>query len=76
MKSRFKPANLVAILIAILLIAIGFALSFINKQMESETRTAPAQREDTPELIADVGPTTGDTFSQIVLIHAEHRING
>ena len=76
MKSRFKPTNFVAILIAILLIATGFALSFINRQMESDTQTTPAQNENTPELIADVGLTADDTFSQIALVHAEHRING
>ena len=76
MKSRFKPSNFVAILIAILLMAIGFTLGFINRQMESETQATPAQNENTPELIADVGLKADDTFSQIALIHAEHRING
>jgi len=76
MNTRFKPTNFVAILIAILLMAIGFSLSFINKQTKSETRAAPAHNEDPPGLIADVDLAADDILSQIALIHAEHRING
>ena len=35
MKSRFKPNNLFAILIALFLIAAGFVLAFIHKRSES-----------------------------------------
>jgi hypothetical protein len=35
MNSRFKANNLVAILIAIILIAAGFALAFMHRQTES-----------------------------------------
>ena len=48
MSPRFKPNNFFAILIAILLVVIGFALAFINKQAESAreqtnaTHVAPA----------------------------------
>lgn len=35
MQSRFKSNNFIALLIAILLIAIGFALGFIHKQSEA-----------------------------------------
>ena len=76
MKSRFKPANFVAILIAILLMAIGFALSFVNKQMESETQTTPTQNENTLELIAKIALKAADTIPQVALIHTERHING
>jgi cell division protein FtsN len=35
MKPHFKSNNFVALLIAVILIAIGFALAFIHKQSES-----------------------------------------
>ena len=35
MKSRFKPNNLFALLIALFLIAAGFVLAFIHRQSES-----------------------------------------
>jgi len=35
MSPRFKPNNFFAILIAIILVVIGFTLAFINKQAES-----------------------------------------
>ncbi len=35
MKSRFKSNNFVALLIAVILIAIGFALAAIHRQSES-----------------------------------------
>jgi len=35
MNSRFKSNNFIGLLIALFLIATGFALSFINKQSES-----------------------------------------
>jgi len=45
MKSRSKSNNLIAILIALILIAIGFSLAFIHRQSESNkknTRTPVA----------------------------------
>jgi len=36
MKSRSKSNNFIAILIAVILIAIGFALAFIHRQSESK----------------------------------------
>jgi len=45
MKSRFKSNNFIALLIALLLIATGFALAFIHRQSktieEAERGTAP-----------------------------------
>lgn len=51
MKPRFKPNNVVGILIAVMLMVAGFVLSFINKQMSAEhtdgqttvVATAPAK---------------------------------
>ena len=40
MKSRSKSNNLVALLIALILIAIGFALAFIHRQSESNEQNA------------------------------------
>jgi hypothetical protein len=40
MKSRSKSNNLIAILIALILIAIGFALAFIHRQSESSEKNA------------------------------------
>jgi cell division protein FtsN len=40
MKSRSKSNNLVALLIAVILIAIGFALAFIHRQSESNEQSA------------------------------------
>jgi len=42
MKSRSKSNNLVALLIAVILIAIGFALAFIHRQSESNEQSAKA----------------------------------
>jgi len=36
MESRFKSNNFIAILIALILIATGFALAFIHRQSKSE----------------------------------------
>jgi len=37
MESRFKSNNFIAILIALLLMASGFALAFLHRQSESKT---------------------------------------
>lgn len=38
MKTRYKTNNLIALLIALLLITIGFALGFIHRQSESKEK--------------------------------------
>ncbi len=38
MKSRFKSNNFIALLIALILITIGFVLGFIHKQSESSEK--------------------------------------
>jgi cell division protein FtsN len=40
MKTRSKSNNLIAILIAVILMAIGFTLAFIHRQSESNERKA------------------------------------
>jgi cell division protein FtsN len=42
MKSRSKSNNLIALLIAVILITIGFALAFIHRQSESSEKNAKA----------------------------------
>jgi hypothetical protein len=37
MESRFKSNNFIAILIALILMATGFALAFLHRQSESKT---------------------------------------
>ena len=61
MSSRFKPNNFFAILIAIILVLIGFTLAFINKQ----TETARAQTNvwhATPAIDAITGEPPDDTY--------------
>lgn len=48
MKSRFKSNNYIAILIALILIVLGFVLGFIHKQSESSEKQKQA---DTPVAI-------------------------
>jgi len=74
MNSRFKSNNLIAGLIALVLIAIGFALSFYSNRSTAveepivvET-TAPAPEEGYIEVI----PATDDSLSRVALIHASH----
>lgn len=38
MKTRYKTNNLIALLIALLLITFGFALGFIHRQSESKEK--------------------------------------
>ena len=42
MKTRSKSNNLIALFIALLLIAIGFALGFIHRQSESKEKANKA----------------------------------
>ena len=43
MKSRSKTNNLVAILIALFLFALGFALLFVHQQKKSDKKSAQSQ---------------------------------
>ena len=42
MKTRSKSNNLIAILIALILMAIGFTLAFIHRQSESDEKKTRA----------------------------------
>ena len=48
MKSRFKSNNYIAILIALILIVLGFVLGFIHRQSESSEKQT---QTDTPVAI-------------------------
>ena len=54
MSPRFKPNNFFAILIAIILVVIGFALAFINMRTESaREQTSATQVAPAVETIKD-----------------------
>lgn len=53
MKSRFKSNNFVALLIAVILIAIGFALAAIHRQSESNEKEVSAPVTATSNTILE-----------------------
>jgi len=60
MKFRSKSNNLIGLLIAVILIAIGFALAFIHQQSESSE-----QNTKTPvAIIMDTFPDRDTTSTQ------------
>lgn len=56
MKSRSKSNNLVALLIAVILIAIGFALAFIHRQSESNEQNTNAPVAEAMGTVAKRDP--------------------
>jgi uncharacterized membrane protein len=64
MNTRFKANNFIAILIAVMLIFIGFALGFIHQQMESDEEQ---NKEGFPVAVLDERPAP-------VLVHAESEL--
>lgn len=76
MNSRFKSNNLFAALIALILIAAGFTLSFINRQ--SSTIDGPKSAESsTPEpesAVFEITPAANETLSHVAMIHADHEV--
>lgn len=58
MKSRLKSNNFIALLIALILIAIGFALGFLHRQSESNEKS---MKKPVTEIINAASET--DTFS-------------
>jgi Bax protein len=76
MNSRFKSNNLFAALIALILIATGFTLSFINRQ--SSTIDGPKSAETpTPEpesALIEITPAKDETLSHVAMIHADHKV--
>jgi uncharacterized FlgJ-related protein len=74
MNSRFKSNNFFAALIAVILIAIGFGLSFINKQSEPIAEQAMDKATAPEAVITEVLSATEKSLSQVALIHEEHDV--
>jgi len=62
MNSRSKSNNLIAILIAIILFAIGFALYFVHQQSQSDEQTGQGESPVSAVAIISRVPVTGETF--------------
>ena len=58
MKSRSRSNNLIGLLIALILIAIGFALGLINRQMESKQEKATTQVNSTLTIVLNEQQST------------------
>ena len=67
MDSRFKTSNIFALLIAIILIAIGFGLSFIHKQSESGVKREQLEATTNTKAVS----ASHDSLSHIALIHED-----
>jgi Bax protein len=76
MNSRFKSNNLFAGLIALVLIAIGFALSFYNQKSQPIEEPAIAEttavESDAEGIFTEVTPASEKSLSRIALIHTSH----
>lgn len=74
MNSRFKSNNLFAGLIALVLIAIGFALLF-SRQQPAPVESPVSTETSTPELeeaFNVIQPATDQTLSRVARIHSSH----
>ena len=76
MNSRFKSNNLFAGLIALVLIAIGFALSFYNHKSEPVEEPAIAEttvvESEVEGVFTEVTPASEKSLSRVALIHTSH----
>ena len=74
MKSRFKSNNLFAGLIALVLIAIGFALSFYNHKSApvEEPAIIESASQESEDAFIEITPATDESLSRIALIHSSH----
>ena len=76
MNSRFKSNNLFAGLIALVLIAIGFGLSFYNHKSEPIEEPAIAEttavESESEGIFTEVIPASEKSLSRIALIHTSH----
>jgi len=79
MNSRFKSNNLFAGLIALVLIAIGLALSFYNHRSTpveaptiEEPTTAEVSIQEPEEGFIEISPASDESLSRIALIHSSH----
>ena len=90
MNSFFRPNNLVAIVIAVALLCVGFALLYSKQKMDQETRVSyvesdSASSNDAPITIepeegfnevtrAPETPSLDRSLSKVALIHSEHEV--
>ena len=76
MNSRFKSNNLVAGLIALILIAIGFALFFSRHQPTpvEEPTVAEAPAPETEDAFNTITAATEQTLSRVAQIHNIHNV--
>ncbi len=78
MNSRFQSNNLFAILIALVLIAIGFALSFYNSKpaagAESSIAGTPIAEPESEGIFTEITPASGETLARIAQIHSGHNV--
>lgn len=74
MNSRFKFSNLFAGLIALILIAIGFALSFYNHQPEPVEAPVVAETiaPEPGDSFVEITRANDETLARVALIHADH----
>jgi len=56
MESRFKSNNFIAILIALFLIAAGFALAFVHRHSESESKHEKKPVAAVSSAVPDIRP--------------------
>lgn len=74
MNPRFKSNNLFAGLIALVLIAVGFALAFYNHKSApiEEPTVAEISTPDPEEGFIEITPATDESLSRVALIHTSH----
>ncbi len=76
MNPFFKPNNLIATFIAVILIGAGIALFYMNHQNTSQTETTSTDislPESEPEDgFIEITRTSEQSLSQVALIHADH----
>jgi len=78
MKFRLTSNNVFAVLIAVMLIAAGFVLSFMNKQSETTndqetvTEIAPAPAAEPTAAFTVVKRARKESLSRVALIHSDH----
>jgi uncharacterized FlgJ-related protein len=76
MNPFFKPNNLIAIVIAVMLIGAGAALFYANHQKTSHPETGSnqdSQAADQPEDgFVEISKSNADSLSKVAIIHADH----
>jgi hypothetical protein len=83
MKAFFKPNNMIAILIAVILISAGSVLFYVNDQRTSQTETKSSKIESSSTAVSQTAnqPEDGDieanhssqdALSKVAMIHEDH----